>query len=48
MNKAVKCVRTLSGEVVSAAMKDTIVILIERQVKHPPILQGHVSTDGAK
>ena len=34
MSKSEKTVRTLTGAVVSNKMKDTIVVLIERQVKH--------------
>jgi small subunit ribosomal protein S17 len=30
-----KIVRTLTGKVISNKMKDTIVVLIERRVKHP-------------
>jgi small subunit ribosomal protein S17 len=34
-NKIVKVVRTLSGRVVSNKMDKSIVVLIERRVKHP-------------
>lgn len=30
-----KVVRTLTGKVISNKMKDTIVVLVERRVKHP-------------
>ncbi|AKQ33908.1 30S ribosomal protein S17 [Candidatus Coxiella mudrowiae] len=35
MSKNEKTVRTLTGIVVSNKMNDTVVVLVERQVKHP-------------
>ncbi|PMB54820.1 30S ribosomal protein S17 [Coxiella endosymbiont of Rhipicephalus microplus] len=35
MSKNQKTIRTLTGTVVSNKMNDTIVIVVERQIKHP-------------
>lgn len=35
MSKNEKTVRTLTGTVISNKMNDTVVVLVERQVKHP-------------
>ncbi|WP_304985995.1 30S ribosomal protein S17 [Coxiella-like endosymbiont] len=35
MSRNEKTVRTLTGTVVSNKMNDTVVVLVERQVKHP-------------
>lgn len=35
MNQVNKRPRTLIGEVISTAMKDTIVVLVERRIRHP-------------
>jgi small subunit ribosomal protein S17 len=35
MNSSAKKIKTLKGEVVSDKMKDTIVVVVKRYVKHP-------------
>ena len=45
MSETTKIVRTLTGKVVSDKMDGTVVVLVERKVKHPIYSKGDPSVE---